>query len=601
MSPRLALLGSVMVALLLAGCPNQVSPGDGSDGGMEADVAADGTADGAGDVVDVPVDTGPPMTSIGYPCTGTGTPMPGQGDCPEPDELCLDEGQGFPFGYCIQQCEGGVACPAGSECITVGGRFAICLLSCTTNTDCRAEDGYACSTTMSGAMVCAPAGAPIGTRNGAACYTTTAGPNQLPALARTTFAGANLSASAARTDSTYEAEGNVAINPVRGNVTLAYIAQSRGGAFMGTSTTADGTMVLENGAVRDPLHPATSDPVLAYTADGTLHMTFLGYAYDRSGQPMNMRVRVTESTDDGATWAVARAIEPTTYCTAGCDKPWIAVGPGPGGTGEAVYVGVLQETSTNANLAIMRSVDGGQTWTTPSVFAAGPLSIGGSTIIPNLQTFVVGPDGVVHVTYVGLSATNQRANYGDTNNRIVYRRSADGGATWGPARRVSATTDSPVYNQPMLDIDGNTVYIAYVSGTQQGAWDIMLATSPDGGTTWQYRKVNDEPDACATHELPALAADRARHVVHVSWYENRFGAMQGAVAYASCAQDPAIRCGVNEAITDTAFPVTTERDPSIWHGDYMGLAVAPGGALWAGWSDTRAGGPNMYLARGMPR
>ncbi|MEI8257066.1 MAG: sialidase family protein, partial [Deltaproteobacteria bacterium] len=529
----------------------------------------------------------------------TGTPMPGQGDCPEPDELCVDEAQGFPFGYCLQQCGGGTACPAGSDCVTLGGRFPVCLLSCTMNTDCRVEDGYECATT-GGSMVCLPADAPIGTRNGAACYTTAAGPHQLPALARTTFASANLGASESRADTSFEAEGNVAVNPVRGNVTVSYIAESRGGVFMGTSTTADGTTVLPNGTVHDPMHPATSDPVLAYTVDGTLHMVFLGYAYSSSGQPMNMRVRVTESTDDGATWATARAIEPTTFCAAGCDKPWIAVGPGPSGTGEAMYVGFLQETSTAANLVTLRSLDGGMTWTPPTVYAAGPLNIGGSNVIPNLQTFVVGPDGVLHVTYVGLSATNQRANYGDVNNRIAYRRSADGGTTWGPTRRVSAATDTPVYNQPMLDIDGSTIYIAYTAGTPQGAWDIMLATSPDGGTTWQYRKVNDEPDACATHELPALAADRARHVVHVTWYENRFGAAQGAVAYASCAQDPAIRCGVNEAVSDTPFAVTTARDPSIWHGDYMGLAVAPSGALWAGWSDTRAGGPHMYLTRGTP-
>jgi hypothetical protein len=176
----------------------------------------------------------------------------------------------------------------------------------------------------------------------------------------------------------------------------------------------------------------------------------------------------------------------------------------------------------------------------------------------------------------------------------------DGGTTWGPARRVSAAADSPVYNQPMIALDGNTIFIAYVSGTSQGAWDVILATSVDGGNTFGWRKVNDEPDACATHAFPALVADTTRHLAHVTWMENRFGTMAGAVAYASCPSDPTMRCSTNEQVTDAPFTFTTSRDPREWHGDYMGLAITSAGDLWAGWSDTRAGAPHMYLSRGMP-
>ena len=42
----------------------------------------------------------------------------------------------------------------------------------------------------------------------------------------------------------------------------------------------------------------------------------------------------------------------------------------------------------------------------------------------------------------------------------------------------------------------------------------------------------------------------------------------------------------------------TARDPGQWHGDYLGLALAPSGELWATWSDTRTGTPNMFLSRG---
>jgi hypothetical protein len=422
----------------------------------------------------------------------------------------------------------------GSACVPVGRGFSLCLRTCTTNEDCREMDGYDCTTTMTGDHVCLPAGAPVGERDGGPCYTTTPGMFQLPALQRSTFMLPNLSASEARTDSNNEAEGNVVVNPMTGNVTLSYIAVTRGGAFMGTSTTPDGTMVLENGAVRDPMLSTTSDPVLAYTADGTLHMAFLGYNYDASGQPTGMRMRIADSTDNGMTWGTPRAIEPATTCTEGCDKPWIVVGPGPGGTGEVMYVAWLVQTRTSARLVIESSTDGGMTWSMPHTIATGPETVGGASILGNLNTLAIGTDGVVHVTYVGLALDSMTANFGDADNRIVYRRSMDGGTTWGPARRVSAAADSPVYNQPMIALDGNTIFIAYVSGTSQGAWDVILATSVDGGNTFGWRKVNDEPDACATHAFPALVADTTRHLAHVTWMENRFGTMAGAVSYASC-------------------------------------------------------------------
>jgi len=87
--------------------------------------------------------------------------------------------------------------------------------------------------------------------------------------------------------------------------------------------------------------------------------------------------------------------------------------------------------------------------------------------------------------------------------------------------------------------------------------------------------------------------------VHATWLENRFG--DGAAAYASCPSDPASPCGRNELVSDERFTMMTSRDPGRWHGDYQGLALAPDGALWAAWSDTRTGSPAMYLARGTVR
>jgi hypothetical protein len=59
-------------------------------------------------------------------------------------------------------------------------------------------------------------------------------------------------------------------------------------------------------------------------------------------------------------------------------------------------------------------------------------------------------------------------------------------------------------------------------------------------------------------------------------------------------------CSTNQAVSDATFAFTTSRDPSRWHGDYEGLAIAPAGDLWASWSDTRTGTPAIYLSHGTP-
>ncbi len=68
------------------------------------------------------------------------------------------------------------------------------------------------------------------------------------------------------------------------------------------------------------------------------------------------------------------------------------------------------------------------------------------------------------------------------------------------------------------------------------ASNVLLSTSSDGRSIWVHRTENDVPDACATHTLPALAADTSRSLARVVCVENRFG--DGMTACASCTENP---------------------------------------------------------------
>ena len=99
----------------------------------------------------------------------------------------------------------------------------------------------------------------------------------------------------------------------------------------------------------------------------------------------------------------------------------------------------------------------------------------------------------------------------DGNPEIYYKRSPDGGVSWGPAIRL--TNASGGSENPAIAVSGATVVIVWMD-LRTGAPQIWYKQSSDGGITWQ-------PDAQVTFSTgggsyPSLAVwGNARHVVYV--------------------------------------------------------------------------------------
>lgn len=75
--------------------------------------------------------------------------------------------------------------------------------------------------------------------------------------------------------------------------------------------------------------------------------------------------------------------------------------------------------------------------------------------------------------------------------------------------------------------------------------------------------------------VPTAHGDAARSALHGVWLDNRYG--NGEVATAT---GPA----------DTALPCTRN------HGTHAAATLAADGTLWVAWSNTRSGGPAIYLS-----
>ena len=127
------------------------------------------------------------------------------------------------------------------------------------------------------------------------------------------------------------------------------------------------------------------------------------------------------------------------------------------------------------------------------------------------------------------------------------------------------------FSNPTLAVDGQRkwVYVAYARGGRDGAWDIVLAASKDGGATW--KRTTLVGGGCAIHMVPNLALEAATGTLHVAYYDSE-GA-PGRFVHATCGPG-ATKCAVRGAINSVPFTtLSTARQSSKWVGDYEALAV----------------------------
>ncbi len=197
------------------------------------------------------------------------------------------------------------------------------------------------------------------------------------------------------------------------------------------------------------------------------------------------------SSDGGTTWGAD-----TRLTNAGVDAALASIAV----SGNNIHV-VWQDLRWgpgNWEIYYIRSTDGGLTWdpetrltNAPSVSERASMAVSGSNI---------------HVAW------KDRRN---SNGDIYYKRSTDGGTTWGADTRL---VDSPeVSDRPFIAVSGNNVHVAWQDnrGQYYPIWEIYYKLSADGGTTWGAdTRLSYTPDSS---EIPVIAV--SGNNVHVAWQE----------------------------------------------------------------------------------
>lgn len=161
------------------------------------------------------------------------------------------------------------------------------------------------------------------------------------------------------------------------------------------------------------------------------------------------------SNDNGDTWTA------DTRLTNNSGKSWH---PSVTVNGSVVQIVWHDDTPGNNEIFYKRSDDGGNTWTTDLQLS----NTAGSSNLPGIAV----SGSVVHVCWYDSTAGNWE---------IYYKRSTDGGTSWGADTRLTNNTASSLY--ATIAVSGSTVHIAWTDN-RNGPLSILYKRSTNGGTSW---------------------------------------------------------------------------------------------------------------------
>jgi hypothetical protein len=358
--------------------------------------------------------------------------------------------------------------------------------------------------------------------------------------------------------------------------------------------------------------PKCYAPDVAFTTDGTLHLSFVTLK-GRANAPN--AVWVVRSPDGGQTlsdpirargdlkFQVRLAADPT-----GPQRLYMTFL-------DARDVGLFKYTGPGNPLRVSRSDDGGRTWSSPVTLNAAAR---GRAIAPSP---VVGPRGELYVLYLDLRDDVLDYEGGHRGRggppypgrwHLVMARSTDRGATWEesvvddeivPAERFIAFT--PPFPSLAVDRRSGTLYAGF-HDARSGNPDVYVWTLGAGSRAWSAAKrVNDTraPDD-SSQLLPKLSvAPDGR--LDVLYYDRRADRadIRNEVSLQSSfdgAKTFLPRLRLSDKPFDSRIGYGSERDlPDL--GSRLGLVSTQDRALGV-WTDTRGGtrtNRKQDIARGL--
>lgn len=296
------------------------------------------------------------------------------------------------------------------------------------------------------------------------------------------------------------------------------------------------------------------DPAADVDRHGNFY--FAGLGTDAAGL---FTIQVNKSTDGGVTWSDAVVVQQDN----GGDKEWIAVGRDPAnGNRDNVYVTWTSFQNTGAQLRFGRSVDGGATFTTKTIFAPAtdPNDANPQNSLQFTNPYVDPVTGRLYIPFARFSNSDTdflqvmvSDDAGDTFSflnfnvpgapdptllpvvqpgelidcrsggfRLTIHSGSNVGGRFGLRSFVNATR---LTIQPAFAARDGFLYLAWSNSTSpffgdpNGQSNIMFVRSDNGGLTWTTPiQVNPAVASDVHHVLPSLTLDTDPNDVHIAYY-----------------------------------------------------------------------------------
>ena len=259
-----------------------------------------------------------------------------------------------------------------------------------------------------------------------------------------------------------------------GNYEIYYKRSTDGGLSWGADT-----RLTNNSAAS--WHPCVSDigPVV-YAVWEDLRNGFSNIYYKRS-------------IDAGLTWGADIALTNILNSYSGSPSVFAASNYSP-------YVVWEDYRDGNMEIYYKHSPDGGLTW-------ASDVRLTNNSASSSSSSIAVSGNSFIHVVW----SDNRDGNY-----EIYYKRSTDGGVSWGTDTRL--TNNSAVSDYSSVSVSGSNINVIWYDA-RDGNNEIYYKRSTDGGVTWgaDTRLTNNSGNS----QFPGIALSGS--VVHAVWQDNRDG------------------------------------------------------------------------------
>jgi hypothetical protein len=235
----------------------------------------------------------------------------------------------------------------------------------------------------------------------------------------------------------------------------------------------------------------------------------------------------------------------------------------------------LQDTknpnSPDLNLYFSKSTNGGITFSNNIRVDDGGKSMAEGPAIAVNETGVI---------YVAWHDTR------NVNADIYVSKSTNGGTSFGTSTRVTDTSfaTNNRLSFPSIITSGSNVYVTW-GDNQSGNWDIRMAYSTNGGTTWSTPiKVNDDIGSSEQY-YPDIAIDK-NNTIYVAWQDARNNNID---IYSANSTNGGSTFGASSRV---------DHDTTSGYQRYPSIVAEPNGGIYLAWEDWRNDSDGKYVSGG---